>query len=220
MKLTTHGFTSRFSILGMDNEGRTYYALSPGILEREAAFEYLEVACSDKARKLKKKARTLSAEDRSEMKEWSWFVGVWGKKPLSEGQSKNSQSATKRHMNNDADTSNEKDDEDVEKWWGFWEPEEIVNVADWISIKSNLEKQETQTGEPEATFQTKKDPAKLALKHLVTQLKDYAALLEWRARDNKFSIYDGPPALEQTSSDQGKEQLTTMGTLSSDTLDS
>lgn len=170
VKLTTHGFTSRFSILGTDGEGRTYYALSPGVLEREAAFEYLEVISTDK-RKLKKKGRSLTAEGRSGMKEWSWFVSVWGKKPLS-------------------DEKEDDDGNEAEKWWGFWEPEEIVKVADWISIKSKLEDQETP--EDGTSSQSQKDSVKVQLKQLVTQLKDYAALLEWRLRDNKFSISDTP----------------------------
>ena len=178
----------------MDNEGRTYYALSPGVLEREHTFEYLEVASSDKANKLKKKGHILAAEDRGKMKEWSWFVSVWGKKPLPDDHPQ-------------ADTSDQKEDreEETEKWWGFWEPEEIVKVADWISIKSKLgDAEEKQVGGLEDA-QTKKDPVKMQLKHLVTQLKDYAALLEWRTRDNKFSINDSL-ALEQTS---GGKRLTT-----------
>jgi len=62
--------------------------------------------------------------------------------------------------------------------------------------------------------QTKKDPAKMQLKHLVTQLNDYAALLEWRTRENKFSDV---PLLEQTSSDKGEEKLLS-GTVSTDTF--
>ena len=209
MKLTTHGFTPRFSILGVDQDGRTYYALSPGVAEREVGFEYLEVVSADKPRKLKKKGRTLAAEDRSEMKEWSWFVGVWGKKPPCEGRS-NTQLA-----NDDIISSNEEDgEEEVEKWWGFWEPEEIVKVADWIYIKSKLEDQEMEVGEPEngTLSRTKNDPAKVQLKHLVTQLKDYAALLEWRTHENKFS---DAPLLEKTSSDKGEERLLS-GTVSTD----
>jgi hypothetical protein len=193
--------------LGTDNEGRTYYALSPGVIEREVAFEYLEVVSADKPRKLKKKGRILTVEDRSEMKEWSWFVSVWGKKPLSEGQSKNSQPAE-----NDTNNSDEEDeDEETEKWWGFWEPEEIVKVADWISIKSKLEDEEIHVGGPEdgTSSQTKADPAKVQLKHLVTRLRDYAALLEWRVRENKFSISNTRPASEQTNTDEGKERLLT-----------
>ena len=184
----------------MDHDGRTYYALSPGVLEREVSFEYLEVVSADKPGKLKKKGRTLAAEDRSKMKEWSWFVSVWGKKPPYEGRS-NAQPAK-----NDTISSDEEDGEEVEKWWGFWEPEEIVKVADWIYIKSKLEDQEMEAGGSEngALSQTKKDPAKVQLKHLVTQLKDYAALLEWRTHENKFS---DAPVLGQTSSDKGKEKL-------------
>ncbi|KAF8813926.1 hypothetical protein BYT27DRAFT_7084104 [Phlegmacium glaucopus] len=189
VKLTAQGFTPRFSILGMDNEGRTYYALSPGVQEREIAFEYLEVVSIEKATKLKKKGRILTAEDRREMKEWSWFVGVWGKKPPSDGQSENLQPAKK--LLDNVDTSDEMEDgeEVAEKWWGFWEHEEITRLADWITIKSKLgDEEDTQV-------EDKKDPAKMQLKHLVTQLKDYATLLEWRVRDDKFNINDAP-ALE------------------------
>jgi len=202
VKLTSHGFTLRFSILGKDNEGRTYYALSPGVLERETAFEYLEVVSVDKPGKLKKKGRSVTAEDRSEMKEWSWFVSVWGKKPLSEDRTKNPQPAK-----NDTNSSNQEDGEDVEKWWGFWEPEEIVKVADWIFIKSKLDDDDEIPAGAEngISSQTKKDPAEAQLKHLVTQLKDYAALLEWRAGENKFTISNAP-ALEHTGSDKGKER--------------
>ena len=212
MKLTTHGFTPRFSILGTDHDGRTYHALSPGVLEREVGFEYLEVVSADKPRKLKK-GRTLAAEDRSKMKEWSWFVSVWGKKPHCEGRSNDAQP-----VKNDTISSDEEDgEEEVEKWWGFWEPEEIVKVADWIYIKSKLEDQESEAGGPEndgALSQTKKDPVKVQLKHLVTQLKDYAALLEWRTHENKFS---NALVLEQTGSDKGKERLLP-GTVSTDTF--
>lgn len=210
MKLTAHGFTPRFSILGMDHDGRTYYALSPGVLEREVGFEYLEMVSTDKQRKSKKKGRILADEDRNKMKEWSWFVSVWGKKPPFEGRS-NAQPAKSDTINSDEEDGEE---EEVEKWWGFWEPEEIVKVADWIYIKSKLEDQEVEAGgsENDTLSQTKKDPAKVQLKHLVTQLKDYAALLEWRTNENKFS---DAFILEQTSSDKGKERLLP-GTVSAD----
>ena len=205
MKLTTHGFTPRFSILGKDSEGRTYYVLSPGILEREAAFEYLQVVTVDKPGKLKKKGRLVTAEHRSEMKEWSWFVSVWGKKPLSEDRTKNPQPGK-----NDTNSSDQEDGEkDVEKWWGFWEPEEIAKVANWIFIKSKLDDDDDDEkpagAENGISSQTKKDPAKAQLKHLVTQLKDYATLLEWRAGENKFTISNAPGS-EHTGSDKGKER--------------
>jgi len=141
------------------------------------------------------------------MKEWSWFVSVWGKKLLSDGQSENPQPAE-----NDTNNSDKEDeDEETEKWWGFWEPEEIVKVADWISIKSKLEDEEIHAGGPEDSIssQTKENPAKVQLKHLVTRLRDYAALLEWRARENKFSISDTYTASEQTNTDKGNEGLLT-----------
>lgn len=94
-----------------------------------------------------------------------------GKKPLPE------RSENLQPTKTDSSDGDDKEQE-AEKWWGFWEPEEIVKVADWIFIKSKLEDEEIQT----------KDPAKVQLRHLVAQLKDYAALLEWRTRENKFSI--------------------------------
>jgi hypothetical protein len=197
----------------MDHDGRTYYALSPGALEREVGFEYLEVvSTADKPRKLKK-GRILAAEDRSKMKEWSWFVSVWGKKPPYDGRP-NAQPAKNDTMGSDGEDG-EDEEEDVEKWWGFWEPEEIIKVADWIYIKSKLEEQEMEAGGSEdgTASQTKKNPAKVQLKHLVTQLKDYAALLKWRTHENKFS---NALLYEQTnSSDKGKETLLS-GTVSTD----
>ena len=193
----------------MDHDGRTYYALSPGVLEREVGFEYLEVVSADKPRKLKK-GRILAAEDRCKMKEWSWFVSVWGKKPPFEGRS-NTQPAKDDTISSDEEDGGE--EEEVEKWWGFWEPEEIVKVADWIYIKSKLEGQEMEAGGSENVSQTKKDPVKAQLKHLVTQLKDYAALLEWRTHENKFS---NTLLLEQTGSDKGKEESLLTGTVSTD----
>ena len=212
MKLTIHGFTPRFSILGTDHDGRTYYALSPGVLEREVGFEYLEVISADKPRKLKKKGRILAAENRSKMKEWSWFVSVWGKKPPCEGRP-NAQPVKNDTICSDEEDGEEEEEEELEKWWGFWEPEEIVKVADWIYIKSKLEEQEMEAGRSEnGNVSQTKDPAKVQLKHLVTQLKDYAALLEWRTRENKFS---DALLFEQTSSNKGKERISP-GTVSTD----
>jgi hypothetical protein len=48
LKIIGSSFAPRFTSLGTDDDGRVYYALSPGVAEREAALEYLEVAASNK----------------------------------------------------------------------------------------------------------------------------------------------------------------------------
>ncbi|KAF8871260.1 hypothetical protein CPB84DRAFT_1830164 [Gymnopilus junonius] len=192
-KIISKSFVPRFTTLGVDDEGRTYYALSPSVAEREAAFEYLQVASSEKHMKPKKKGRVLSTEDRRELRDWSWFIAVWGKiPPLSP-----EENAKKIEL----DSDNEEDEDAAtkeEKWWGFWEPEEISKVADWISIKSGLEdkikapERETNsssTSKPPIPTKEKNNvrltPCQEHLKRLVSELKDYASLLEWRVRDDK-----------------------------------
>ena len=171
----------------MDDEGRTYYALSPSVSEREAAFEYLELASSKNPTKPKKKGRFLSFEERRELRDWSWFIAVWGKRPpMSPGEKMNIDSGEEPQA-----------DPEAEKWWAFWEPEEIVKVADWISIKSGLD-EKLQVPEQEMTSSSSKPsysskekntvplPPRLEhIRRLVTELRDYATLLEWRVREDK-----------------------------------
>ncbi|KAF8160676.1 hypothetical protein B0H34DRAFT_653698 [Crassisporium funariophilum] len=189
MKIIGPSFATRFRPLGDDNEGRVYYALSPGVSEREAAFEFLEGAATDKLSKLKKKGRALSTDDRSDLKEWSWFVAVWGKKPLQPG----APQVTKMDIDGDTEVSGDENmDADVEKWWGFWEPDEIIKLADWIAIKWGLEDEETNDSRLSSSSSSSRtrtgmaSPNQPKLKQLVTELKDYADLLEWRCRDDKY----------------------------------
>ncbi len=79
LKIIVPSFSPRFTPMGTDDDGRVYYALFPGVAERESALEYLESAASEKTFKLKKKCPLPSAEERMEMREWSWFVAVWGR---------------------------------------------------------------------------------------------------------------------------------------------
>lgn len=204
MKIVSKSFLPRFQALGTDSEGRTYYALSPGVAEREAAFEYLEVASSDKPLKPKKKGRTLSEEDRSEMREWPWFVAVWGTRPplTAEEQKAKEEEEKARALlvdsDEDEDDSSDEDsslnddmaDEDVgvEKWWGFWEPEEIVKVAEWIAIKSGLDEDVQISDRQIVGSGAPLTPRLEQIKRLVIELKDYAALLQWRIRDDKSNF--------------------------------
>jgi len=161
LKIAMYTYAPRFGPLGSDNEGRIYWALSPGVAERDCASEFIASMAEEsgdgkgnekKSKKGhgKRKRRVRGDEERSLMKEWSWFVGVWGKRPAV----KPGEAIVRAHENkskgddDDSDTSESSDegDEDVEKWWGFWEPEEIRKVAEWIEIKSGLD-QDDQTSE-------------------------------------------------------------------------
>lgn len=205
LKIVSKSFVPRFTTLGTDDEGRIYYALSPGAAEREAAFEYLEVASSKKPKKPKKRGRVLSGDVQQELREWSWFVAVWGKRsPLSAEE----QAILDNKMDCDGSDSEDENDVDQEKWWGFYEPEEIAKVAEYISIKSGLEDDtDTPLNRPGSlsnskSGQSNKDktstslsPHQEQLKRLVAELRDYGSLLEWRMREDKcmfVSRFAGP----------------------------
>lgn len=113
----------RYNMLGQDHEGRVYYALTPGEAEREAAIRL--IAGKDGKVKLHRKRGGLTEEDRRDMNRWSWFVAVWGKLPGG---------AVKVESEDDS----EDEDEDRNAWWGFWDPQEITKVADWIAFKCEL----------------------------------------------------------------------------------
>jgi hypothetical protein len=104
------------------------------------------------------------------MKQWSWFVAVWGRKPVNE---KDLPHTSKRDTNEESDSE---EDEDVERWWAFSKPEEIRKVAKWIAIKSGVDQ--------------KDDSLKGHDSSLVKGLNDYAALLEWRLLEDKFDTGD------------------------------
>ena len=203
MKIISTVFAPRFIPLGTDLDDRIYYALSPGVAEREAAFEYIELASSEKPTRPKKKGRVLSPSDRQEMREWSWFVVVWGKKPPSLP-GVPALRTTKMDIDGTADESESKsEDEAVEKWWGFWEPGEISKVAEWISIKAGLDDEESTVGDSHmSSSSTAKDkvdssinPRTAQMRRLVTGLKDYAALLQWRTRDDKLTAVPRIPTV-------------------------
>ncbi|KAI0705095.1 hypothetical protein C8T65DRAFT_577776 [Cerioporus squamosus] len=111
----------RFGPLGRDTEGRIYYAITPGVTEREAAVELLEGGKGD----VKFGKRRVAEQDaRKEMKHWSWFVAIWGRKP--EG----------------AEVVNPEDadgDEDAERWWAFWEPEQVSKLAEWLAMRYGID---------------------------------------------------------------------------------
>ncbi|KAI0295842.1 hypothetical protein B0F90DRAFT_1637226, partial [Multifurca ochricompacta] len=112
----------RFGPLGIDHEGRIYFALTPSVAEREAAAALL-IGDTIKGGKAHGRA-IVSTNERSAMRRWGWFVAVWGKKPA-----------------DGVVPVGDDDDEDndvVERWWGIWQPDEIRKLANWISIKNGI----------------------------------------------------------------------------------
>lgn len=115
----------RFGPLGRDTEGRVYYAITPGVTERDAAIELLE----DGGGSVKfGRKRVAELEERKRMKHWSWFIAIWGRKP---------DGADVAKLDDDED-GEEDVDENAERWWGFWQPEEITRLAEWLAMKYGI----------------------------------------------------------------------------------
>ena len=122
-RVTLHAYAPRFAPLGTDHEGRIYFALTPSVAEREAA---LALLAGDTTKGGKAQGRAIvSADERSAMRRWGWFVAVWGKKPVG--------GLVPEDDNDDNDG-----DDDVERWWGFWQPDEVRRLADWIAMKNGI----------------------------------------------------------------------------------
>jgi hypothetical protein len=199
LRIAMHTYAPRFSgCLGIDEDGRTYYALSPGLSERKAAQEIIaQGAGVSDARKNSKRstASVPGTEEREALAHWPWFIAVYGKKPGN----------SKRRSDDDMDT----DEDDGAKWWGFSKPEEIKKLATWITEVSDLNTPEPASNDrsgPIFSFADKlrgisplTDTSSSAgeddifaphvtrgqLKSLVKALGDYADNLEWRiARDD------------------------------------
>ncbi|TBU61621.1 hypothetical protein BD310DRAFT_920405 [Dichomitus squalens] len=141
----------RFGPLGRDAEGRVYYAVTPGVVEREAAVKVLEGGKGE-VRFGGKRRGVAEREERRRMKCWSWFVAVWGRKP--EGaivakpdgeEGADEKGYGEGEVGREDEKEGEKEDEDTERWWGFWEPEEVAKLAGW------LEKKHVPKGEDDTT---------------------------------------------------------------------
>ncbi|KAJ3934906.1 MAG: hypothetical protein NXY57DRAFT_599590 [Lentinula lateritia] len=155
-KVLSSAFSPRFSPLGSDPEGRVYWALTPGVSDREYALDYivsrLPNAPKSKRPRNRKQRQQREEEDSQALREWSWFIAVWGKKPHGNGVN---------------------DGEDEPQWWGFWNPQEIRNLAEWLSITNGLKR---DPSDGDATY------SRNDLKILVKRLTDYATSLEWRTQ--------------------------------------
>ncbi|KAG6902747.1 hypothetical protein C0995_011895 [Termitomyces sp. Mi166 len=88
---------------------------------------------------------------------WSWFVAVWGRKTSV--------------ARNDVQVV---EDDDDERWWAFTDPVEIRKVADWIRIDAGID----PNGEADANK---------PLASLVKRLNEYAQLLDWRLKEDKYA---------------------------------
>ncbi|KAF4567629.1 Zinc-finger domain-containing protein [Pleurotus pulmonarius] len=170
-KILSHAYSPRSGYLGRDDEGRTYWALSPGMPEREEALAFLE-ACKDtegKGKKAKGRRSAPNIVNGEELEDWSWFVAVWGSEPGS--------AATKT-----------KCEDDEEAWWGIWEPAEIHKLSQWLTIKYRLDQEDESpatkgiwwTREGQKTIRTNSLPSKRELESLVQGLDEYATVLQWR----------------------------------------
>jgi hypothetical protein len=207
-----HRFNPRFSVLGADREGRTYYALSPSLSESDSALEFIasmaaETDDANRNSKAKRKRRPKRDEERSSLKEWSWFIAVWGKKPPPELGTL----PFKPVVNADDDDGDDSDDDEVvDKWWAIWEPAEIRKLVTWITMKYRLNEETTSSvdsstaatpssgaGSPPVVWEGRDiemspEPSKLELLALVANLESYALGLEFRVRDGDGT--STPPA--------------------------
>jgi hypothetical protein len=125
LRVTSHAYALRFAPLGTDHEGRIYFALTPSVAEREVAAALL---AGDMTKGGKAQGRAVvSADERSALRRWGWFISVWGKKPV-DGVVPAGED----------DGEDDDDVEDVGRWWGIWQPDEIRRLADWIANKNGI----------------------------------------------------------------------------------
>ena len=241
LKVLTPRYAPRCAPIGTDADSRVYWILSPGPSEREAASDFI-MTCSreikgkpGKSRKLPKVRVLATEEERKEMRSWSWFVAVWGRKPKevagigAKGKERSvAMSGVKLKIkvnpiqgprNNDAMDVDEEDEEmaslsdqewssspssasgststsfsgersdqqeedeedddgdddgndvgfnnlddyleeendDTERWWGFYDPFEIMKLSNWIAIKTGLDSEETDSNDRHSSSPKPKD---------------------------------------------------------------
>jgi hypothetical protein len=148
----------RFGPLGTDHDGRVYYALSPGVRDREFAANLL-AGVSKKTKGRKPIRRAKSVEARKAFQEWSWFLAVWGHNPSSV--------------------------ESEPGWWVFWEPEEIRKLASWISDTNDLA---AKSDSDESAVKGAPPASHGRLRSLMKNLQEYALALEWRCKGDAETL--------------------------------
>jgi len=236
LKVLTPRFAPRYTPIGIDADSRVYWILSPGVSERDAASDFI-LSCSreikgkpGKSRKLPKSKVLTTEEERKEMRSWSWFVAVWGRKPkdasgtgakeqekcvarsgvklkikvspiqgpgnvpdamdvdeedeemasLSDqersssplhssastttptsfsGEQSDQEEDDDDDGNNvfsgDLDDHTEEEDDAAERWWGFYDPLEIMKLSNWIAIKTGLDFEEKDQNDRHSPSQSK-----------------------------------------------------------------
>jgi len=237
LKVLTPRYAPRYTPIGIDADSRVYWILSPGISERDAASDFL-LSCSreirgkpGKSRKLPKSKVLATEEERKEMRSWSWFVAVWGRKPkdTSDAGAKDQERCVARSgvklkikvspiqgpgnrdamdidedhedeemaslsdqersssplhssasttsptsfygersdqdedddddgnvvFSGDLDDYPEEEDDAAERWWGFYDPFEIMKLSNWIAIKTGLDFEETDQNDRHSPSESK-----------------------------------------------------------------
>ena len=151
-------FTFRFSPLGHDDEGRVYFALSPSVMEKEAASDIISddleaVGTAPKKHTGGRSRRTafvsggvgaMDESRREELWNWDWFVAVWGRKP--EGAIVAPDPHREEDGGDTTDEEEEDEDEGKERWWAFWKPEDIRNLSRWIAHDHGLDHEDDERG--------------------------------------------------------------------------
>lgn len=194
IRVAMHAFAPRFSgCLGTDKDGRTYYALTPGSMERNAAVDFIALSAGSAVKACKKlKPFVPAAEERETLMHWPWFIAVWGKKPTMDGR--------EGVVHEGAVSEMDPADGSEAKWWGFCSPQEIRKLALWITEESGIDCTPSTSGDDSAEddrfdirqlspltdasdddmcgYTPRTTPDRL--KALVKELNEYADTLEWR----------------------------------------
>ncbi|KAL5484901.1 hypothetical protein ACEPAI_7543 [Sanghuangporus weigelae] len=120
------------------------------------------------------KAKVPDEEEREEMQKWGWFLAVWGRGAILERE---------------------------ERWWGFYDPAEIRQLAKWLAAAEGVDGKDSAFecfGEVKVKREDANNfelggsgsngeidfgqgpPTQAQVKALVKGLNEYADLLEWR----------------------------------------
>jgi hypothetical protein len=98
----------RFTSLGCDTDGRTYYALSASGPQRG------------------KKERLPGEGERYALKRWGWFIAVFGKPGTT----------IQRGPDDDKDVVESRNESSSDRWWGFADVEEMRKLSAWLAYRA------------------------------------------------------------------------------------
>ncbi|TFY76839.1 hypothetical protein EWM64_g7172 [Hericium alpestre] len=108
---------------------------APRMAEREAAVALL---LGDKKKGGKARGRAVVSDaERKALKKWSWFVAVYGRRPEPEPETKQDKGKGKQKAATEGEHEEEEDPKAL-RWWGFWQPEEVRKIAEWIARKNGI----------------------------------------------------------------------------------